>query len=1658
MFVQNTGQTTGAAAAANTFDKGVYVNGTVGGVGVNIGVYTTAVPAGSTVNVLAGTYNESPTINRALTLQGAGRNVTTINLLAPGTPGTAYLAPLLITGTGNVTVDGFTIVGDDAVGSGLANSNVYVDNTGLGTVTLSNNRFEVGNIGPGTTGDDGFGIVTAYNPTNTNLTDQLTVTGNEFAPTNSQARRAFFINAGVDGFTFTGNDISGDFARGSFTSALDGLVSGNTYAATGTTAGSRTGGFGAFGDPTSANGKTTFSNNTITGTSYGIDSYGSADVTVSGNTITGVDYGVIVEQGGSADVSGNDFDDATTDNLIDIYLDSTAAGITVGTNNQFAGDDFFVYNDSTLAVVLTASGTTFDEASNFRIEDKVHHKMDDLSDGLVTWVANTRYVTAPGTPDADATDADSSIQRGIDAANSGDTVNVEAGTYAENVTVDKTLTLLGAQAGNDADTRQAAFVGGAADPSVESIITAPTNNPTGSNPGANDLVRLVADNITLDGFVVDGSNPAVGGANDIDARVGVTTVDDQGNYIITSGLVIQNNVIQNVALRGINLDNDGTAPAVHHLIDGNHVRGFGPGGDGIILFWNAYTDVTNNTVVDTAGSGIGINLQNFFGAGEAMTWSGNTVTVGQSGIGIHVNLFYAVGSELDVTGNTVNAAAGVAPTAAENTWGINLWSVQNDADIDLTNNAVGTAGGTFDRGINLWNLPTTGTVLVAGGVVARSQVGINLDAVDIYYGNGASSTVDVSGVTVTGTGAAGSVGVRVRAAALTTPPLDLQGGTNTVTGDQRLNLYGGSVSGYETGILVDGPVDPTANPGNKTASLQFDGGTTVSGGTTGLKVDGANARLVGNTLSTTAFTGQSGQYVLLANGAHDNEDLAATAATFGGVTGATATAGQLFAIEDKITHEVDNATLGFVEVKANHVFVTPASGSVQRGVDAADGGDTVNVAGGTYAESVSTAGKAVTLAPGGAGATAAVTVTTLTLDNNDTLAVELNGTTAGTQYDQIAVTGTATLGNANLTATLGYTPTAGTTYTVIDGGTRSGTFGVTTVNAGAAVLTVSYTANDALLTVPTPTPLTFTGAGAYKVSLNPNGAGAADDTIEVRRNNVLIGSQLYSATSAVNLTGAANSTDSLEVDYTTGNPVPAGANGITFNGLAGTGTDLVKVTGGAFGTVVYSQGSSPYSGAKGGQLSLDGYLVRFADVEAAVDLKGVGSIGTGTVQLPAAAAAVTLSQLAGGETRVDAAAIPDLELKDPTTLLYVDGDANDAITVAGTNTFALPGSLTLDGQAMNINKAVSVGGNFTATAATTFATEATGAGPITATGAVSVTSTGTMNIRGAVTGASVNLTSNAASAAAIQGAVGPAVVTANGGNLTLSAPNGGVSFGLGTLATTAGGNLSVTAAAGNNALGVVSVKFVSVSGSVTATGGGAVTLQTGGNLTAGGAVSITGTGAGAVTLRSPVQGSSVSVSSAATTAAALATSGVAATLTATAGGVTLSSAGGVSLGSDVTTNGGNFSSSGLAFTTLAGADIVVNNGTNGSITLTHSGAIQINAKLDARTYSVTGWAGTGIQFRSGSRLMLYIDVSSPPASPLFVLNNGNIAFLSGSTVEVVAAKSGASGVAGTYDVAVATTGTVTGFNLATKVVSGPGATKVGGVVASGNKIQVQINT
>jgi hypothetical protein len=144
-----------------------------------------------------------------------------------------------------------------------------------------------------------------------------------------------------------------------------------------------------------------------------------------------------------------------------------------------------------------------------------------------------------------------------------------------------------------------------------------------------------------------------------------------------------------------------------------------------------------------------------------------------------------------------------------------------------------------------------------------------------------------------------------------------------------------------------------------------------------------------------------------------------------------------------------------------------------------------------------------TLSPGGAGVGTLTVNGTLTLNPGGTLAVNINGATAGNDYDRVVVNGTVNISGAILAVTHGYAAGSGDSYTVIVNdaddavnGAFSGISEGSNLNASGngTALTTSYiggTGNDLTLTTPIAPTVT------YVSSSTPNGTYKIGDTITI---------------------------------------------------------------------------------------------------------------------------------------------------------------------------------------------------------------------------------------------------------------------------------------------------------------------------------------------------------------------------------------------------------------------------------------------------------------------------------------------------------------------------------------------------------------------------------
>lgn len=138
-----------------------------------------------------------------------------------------------------------------------------------------------------------------------------------------------------------------------------------------------------------------------------------------------------------------------------------------------------------------------------------------------------------------------------------------------------------------------------------------------------------------------------------------------------------------------------------------------------------------------------------------------------------------------------------------------------------------------------------------------------------------------------------------------------------------------------------------------------------------------------------------------------------------------------------------------------------------------------------------------TLSPGGTGVGTLTVNGNLTLNSGSTLALNINGVTAGTGYDRVVVNGTVNISGATLAATHGYAAGSGDSYTVIVNdaadavtGTFSGISEGGKFNAAGngTELTTSYTGdtgNDLTLTAPVAPTITSVSSssanGTYKI-------------------------------------------------------------------------------------------------------------------------------------------------------------------------------------------------------------------------------------------------------------------------------------------------------------------------------------------------------------------------------------------------------------------------------------------------------------------------------------------------------------------------------------------------------------------------------------------------
>lgn len=451
--------------------------------------------------------------------------------------------------------------------------------------------------------------------------------------------------------------------------------------------------------------------------------------------------------------------------------------------------------------------------------------------------------------------------------------------------------------------------------------------------------------------------------------------------------------------------------------------------------------------------------------------------------------------------------AGTLTLSASNSYGatfVNAGTLSVDSDGNLGSGTVNLAAGTM---LALTGATNVDNAIVLGGnatVTAAANAtlsGVVSGAYTLTKAGAATLTLDGSNTYGATTVSAGILRV-ASDANLGSGTLTLAAGstltvTNATTIDNAIALSGNATMSTGADTTLSGVISGSNNltkTGTATLTLSgsntYSGSTSVSAGTLSIASDGnlgaGNLNLAnGTTLQITGNT-TIDNALALTGVATINAGAASTLSGTISGSGSLTKAGS-----SNLTLSGSNTNTGTTSVSAGTLVVDGSTSSatiVANGATLAGGGtlggDVIVQNGGT-------------LSPGNSGAGTLTVNGNLTLDAGSTLALDINGASAGTGYDQVVVNGSVDVSGATLTVNHGYAAGNGEIYKVILNdaadaitGTFSGLSEGSTFNAAGngTQLTTSYagdTGNDLTLTAPNAPTVTSvsssTANGTYKI-------------------------------------------------------------------------------------------------------------------------------------------------------------------------------------------------------------------------------------------------------------------------------------------------------------------------------------------------------------------------------------------------------------------------------------------------------------------------------------------------------------------------------------------------------------------------------------------------
>ena len=392
------------------------------------------------------------------------------------------------------------------------------------------------------------------------------------------------------------------------------------------------------------------------------------------------------------------------------------------------------------------------------------------------------------------------IMHGIGLAAPGDTLIVSAGSYFENLIIDKSIYLFG----NNHN------IAGNGSRSTETILYPQFGDLSSPPAGINTIINVLASDVEISGFEMNGDNASLISGNIVNG----VDVDISGACFYTGidvNISFNYNRVVNMNEYGFYGQGNVGVPSSGNSVMSNYFGNFGDNSYAIFNGENFYANITDN-VIRTMNGAVILNM---FSASSSATWELTNNDIQTTDYGIYAGSFSGAPDDLMIENNTIQSPSGYFGSD-----GIALEDVNNDANVHLKNNYIER----FENGLSSIN-SSLNSLTFSGDSIVDCDNGIIWDNGDL---GGLNDTITLTNVVIQGSAING---------------LGCLSETNLLS----LETTGTKISDGDNGVVLDGNIQfiPNNISINNINDYYILYGLTNSGLTHGANVDATNSTFDG---------------------------------------------------------------------------------------------------------------------------------------------------------------------------------------------------------------------------------------------------------------------------------------------------------------------------------------------------------------------------------------------------------------------------------------------------------------------------------------------------------------------------------------------------------------------------------------------------------------------------------------------------------------------------------------------------------------------------------------------------------------------------------------------------------------------------------------------